>query len=290
MSLTGDSTSLIDDSTSLTGDPRPLFGNYTSKNVPSHILDMVVLKNKINVDVLSMGAMAGTGLDDDQAEDKGMIKNHWMWRVIVTKENILGQVLFGFSLPPASSIGSNEAQYARSSDRGFSSDSSDAGLDCTQSLDSGKSRRFSGVSDNKPPAVSSSEGHGPNDAQADVVISSSHGDIIQQPVDWPSEGAPVPGEIRISVRPRIDASYYHRFTRSFTLEPGTTFGQLLKSMTSRGMEGFHFRKLDTTYLGCRDGMCVLYYYFSHAILLIILRCFSFHPAPRPPWRGWKTAT
>ena len=60
-----------------------LRGNFTSRNVPQYILDKVILDDKINIDVLSVGAMAGTGLSDEAAEDKGLIKNYWMWRVLI---------------------------------------------------------------------------------------------------------------------------------------------------------------------------------------------------------------
>ncbi|KAJ3547012.1 hypothetical protein NMY22_g1826 [Coprinellus aureogranulatus] len=66
----------------------------------------------------------------------------------------------------------------------------------------------------------------------------------------------------------------HRFTRSFPLKAGTTFGQLLQSLVSRGMEEMKFRKLGTAYLGCRDGVCVL----SCSALTIFLYLFT-----EPPW-------
>lgn len=55
----------------------------------------------------------------------------------------------------------------------------------------------------------------------------------------------------VKARPRTDASW-NTFSCSFALEAGTTSGQLL--------EPFHFCKLDAAYLGCRDGMWVLFYF------------------------------
>jgi len=250
-----------------------LHGDYTSRDVPQEILNKVTLDGLINVDVLSMGAMAGSGLSDEAAEDKGLIKNHWMWRFLVQGPGALtGQIQFGFNLKETPSVPSDQAQYARSSDRSFDSSSGGAGAVSTRSLASDDSAKFDDVSSiNKPPALSSSGEHVISDAPSVIgvpSIRSSLGGFIQQP----SEGPRVPGTFDITVRPRTDPSWSHRFTRSFHLAPGTTFGQLFHSVTSRGMEPFHFRQVEFARFGCRDGMYI-FYCLLHNFLLII--CFRF---------------
>ncbi|KAJ3518416.1 hypothetical protein NMY22_g13687 [Coprinellus aureogranulatus] len=114
----------------------PFYGDFTPQTVTQEVLDKPALDDAIHVDVLSVGAMAGTGLDDSAAERKGLIKNHWVWRLLVKDDGDAGQISFGFEVADNSSIASNEAQYARSSDREFSSDS-DIGSDYAQSTGGG---------------------------------------------------------------------------------------------------------------------------------------------------------
>jgi hypothetical protein len=52
-------------------------------DVPADILAKVVKDDQLYFDVLNAGAMAGTGLDDQTAADKGFVKNHWMARVLM---------------------------------------------------------------------------------------------------------------------------------------------------------------------------------------------------------------
>jgi hypothetical protein len=67
---------------------------------------------------------------------------------------------------------------------------------------------------------------------------SSDGGFIQQ-----SEGAPVLGVFEIKVRRRETPSHSAYTIRTSTLADGTTFGQLLRALTSRDMEPFRFRKI-----------------------------------------------
>ena len=54
--------------------------------------------------------MAGSGLSDEAAEDKGLIKNHWMWRFLVKGTgNLTGQIQFGFNLKETPSLPSTLA-------------------------------------------------------------------------------------------------------------------------------------------------------------------------------------
>ncbi|KAG9040392.1 hypothetical protein FS837_000713 [Tulasnella sp. UAMH 9824] len=64
----------------------PLNGQYTSQNVPDNILAKVIRGDRIFADVLKAGPMAGTGLDEQRAEDLGLKKNHWLWRVQIDKD------------------------------------------------------------------------------------------------------------------------------------------------------------------------------------------------------------
>jgi len=84
---------------------------------------MVIIDNVLNVDVLNAGLMVGTNLDSQRAEDKGLVKNHWMSRVRVSPpDGSVAQIVFGFNIIETDSVASNEARYAASSRRGTSSD------------------------------------------------------------------------------------------------------------------------------------------------------------------------
>jgi len=84
---------------------------------------MVIIDNVLNVDVLNAGLMVGANLDSQRAEDKGLVKNHWMWRVRITPpDGSVAQIVFGFNIIETDSVASNEARYAASSRRGTSSD------------------------------------------------------------------------------------------------------------------------------------------------------------------------
>ena len=54
----------------------PLHGDFTSEDVLQLVLDLVVKNNEIFVDVPSAGAMSGTILTKQEAENTGLIKNH----------------------------------------------------------------------------------------------------------------------------------------------------------------------------------------------------------------------
>lgn len=116
-------------------------------------------------------------------------------------------------------------------------------------------------------------------------IRSSLGGFIQQP----SEGPRVPGTFDITVRPRTDPSWSHRFTRSFRLAPGTAFGQLFYSVISRGVESFHFRQVEFARFGCQDGMCVFYYLLNTFLLILCFR-FSYRAVLSSLPRDSRTAS
>ncbi|KIO08015.1 hypothetical protein M404DRAFT_23263, partial [Pisolithus tinctorius Marx 270] len=97
--------------------------DYTLENVPQEILNLVSLDNSINVDVLSMGGLAGSGLDDQAAEDLGLIKNHWVWRLVVeAPHGGNGLIQFGFNVSRTASVPSDKAQYNADSVRWLGSD------------------------------------------------------------------------------------------------------------------------------------------------------------------------
>ncbi|KIO08014.1 hypothetical protein M404DRAFT_23262 [Pisolithus tinctorius Marx 270] len=85
-------------------------------------------------------------------------------------------------------------------------------------------------------------------------------------------GPRVLGSLDIIVRPRVTPSWRHRFTRSFPLAPHTTFDQLLKSVTSRGMMPFYFQQVGFARFGCRDAISQFAAAWSTDGLLLDLLC------------------
>jgi hypothetical protein len=260
----------------------------------------------------------GTGLSNRVAEDNGLIKNHWNWRVLINGEQDqpVGQIRFGFNFRDPPSVPSDQAQYAPSGDRPFSSGGGGARTDYAASQVSEEGAKFSPVGSVKKPPLVSSEGHGsaetnsPSKLAATKVHGSAEatsaganspsklaateahgGSIVMQPL---TEGPPVLGVLDIAVRPRAEATLSTRFTCSFRLKPGTTFHELLHAMISRNMEPFLFRKIGMAYLGCRDGMCAISHYLSPAPSLINVSFFflcsflSRHAVPRPLAHGRRS--
>ena len=85
-----------------------LHGDFAPEYIPQRVLDLVVKNNEIFADVLSAGAMGGTSLTNEEAENKGLTKNHWNWRVLVDGEGgLVGQIQFGFNIKPAPSVPSD---------------------------------------------------------------------------------------------------------------------------------------------------------------------------------------
>lgn len=230
--------------------------DYNSDNVPEDILQLASIDNLIYVDVLSMGAKAMTGLSNAEAEDVGRIKNHWLWRFpVITSDGSHGSVQFGFNLSDTPSIPSDRAQYTGSSRRLSGSNGSGSGSVSSQNLGSDKGAVFDEVdSTSKPPDAPSTSGEYATDDAPSVVgapsLRTSLGCFIQQP----SSGHRHPGTFDIIARPRSEPSWKARFTRSFRLAAGTTFGKLFRSVRSRGMEPFHFRQVGLVIYGCRDGI------------------------------------
>lgn len=74
-----------------------------------------------------------------------------------------------------------------------------------------------------------------------------------------TEGAAVPGCLKIKVRLCTQPSWRTYWTCSFNLKPNSTFGELLYAMTSHHMEPFKFRKIGTAYSGCCDGIYIVFY-------------------------------
>lgn len=231
--------------------------NYTSTTVPAQILDLPIKDNLIYVDVLNAGRKVGLTLDEQAAEDKGLVKNHWTWRVLLdSPSGLTTQLQFGFNLKKTQSVASDVAQCGGSSrwggssigDRDINSDEVGVHSDVKSVLEKPATIDIGslwaqatqlGITDD-----SSAQRIAPS-------ILSSTGSAINQP----TEGAPALGSLVIKARSRTGPSLRAYFTRSFTLAANTTFGQLLEAMTTRKMEPFMFRKIDTAYLGCRDGMC-----------------------------------
>jgi hypothetical protein len=256
-----------------------MHANFTSANVPDVLLQKVIINSQIYSDVLNAGAMVGTGLSREAAADKGLSKNHWIWRVLIEGgPGDIWQIQFGMNVNPVTSVESMQAQYAgsSSSEHDFAPDEvfSDIGsINKPPLVDS----------QGKPVVVSSSGNGGSSDNRGSAKFSdagsqdippsirSSDGGVIQQP----TEGAPIPGVFEIKVRGRITPSDSVITVRTFALAAGTTFGQLLHALTSRGMEPFRFRKIGAAYLGCRDFMCVvLQSSAAYPLILFSLRLYS----------------
>ncbi|CAA7264994.1 unnamed protein product [Cyclocybe aegerita] len=229
--------------------------DYTPDTVPGFIKDKVIENGVLFVDVVNAGAKVGTALEDHEATDCGLIKNHWTFRAHLDfgqdGRDDLGQVKFGMDIKRSVSIGSNEGQYARSN---------------RSDPDTGSDMVYSPVgSFSKPPAPSSDDGfpaalplvpatgegsHDSHDSQSAGVsdvesvgklpdITSSDGLLFQQP----TEGAPHPGDFNIKVRSRTEPSRSVVVVFELALAPGTTFGQLLKALIDRNMLPFFFRKI-----------------------------------------------
>lgn len=207
--------------------------------------------------------MAATNLGHQAATDRGLIKNHWSFRVDFGQDGRqgIGQIQFTMDVMREANIPSNVGQYVSS---------------IRSDPDTDSNLTYSDLgSTGKPPAVGSQgsvsfalpdaaapSGDGSHDTQSVVFsdvesqgkppnITSSAGVNFEQP----TEGAPFPGVFNIKVRDRVLPGYSVIVVFRLELAAGTTFGQLL---TDRHMEPFHFRKLGVAYLGCRDFMCVLF--------------------------------
>ncbi len=70
----------------------------------------------LRLEVLNTSPRAGTGFTAEEAADRGQMKNHWRWQVLVKGDGDkrVG-VTFGFGLDETPSVESNVAQYAASS-------------------------------------------------------------------------------------------------------------------------------------------------------------------------------
>ncbi|CAA7264598.1 unnamed protein product [Cyclocybe aegerita] len=232
--------------------------DYMPETVPEYIKNMVIDKGVLFVDVLNAGAKVDTGLEDEEATNRGLIKNHWMLRVYADfgqgGRKDIGQIKFGMDVDRAASVGSNEGQYARSnrSDPDAGSDvvyspvsssfgkppapSSDDGVPAALPLvpATGKGSHDSHYSQSPSPVVSDVESVGkPPD------IASSDGFRFQQP----TEGAPHPGVFNIKVRGRTEPSRAIVVVFKLALIPDITFGQLLEALLHRNMLPFFFRKI-----------------------------------------------
>jgi len=244
-------------------------GDYTPATVPQNVLDAVVKDGILFADVLNAGAKAGTGLDDQEATNRGQIKNHWSFRVLADfgkdGRQDIWQIQFAMDVRREASIPSNVGQYVRSI-RSNADTSSDPTYSPVGSIGKPPAVDSEGsVSFALPGAAAAASGDGSPDAHSVVFsdvesqgkppkITSSDGVVFEQP----TEGAPFPGYFNIKVRARTAPSLSVIVVFRLELAAGITFGQLLKALVDRHFEPFHFRKLGFAYLGCRDFMCILF--------------------------------
>ncbi|KAG8934472.1 hypothetical protein FRC01_002540 [Tulasnella sp. 417] len=236
-----------------------LNNNYTSTTVPPELLALPVKNNVVYVDVLKAGPLVGTNLDVETAEDRGLVKNHWVWRVLVDgSAGSVGQIQFGFSLERTPSVPSDAAQYVPST-------RASSGSGAIHSKVGSEEADYSDVENvDKPPTVNPVEVGVANIGVVDDVTKPYHDDTesiaasslfsISDLIYQRTEGAPAPGTLEIATRTRTEPPWSTCLTRSFALATNTTFGALLTAMTSRNMEPFRFRKIGVAFLGCRDGI------------------------------------
>jgi hypothetical protein len=102
-------------------------GDYSFDTIPDDVRMKTVVDQILHVDVLDAGEMAGTGLNTEQSSYLGKIKNHWEGRVQIRNGPTPKDeqaVIFGVEPDTTFSVPSDVAQYAGSTSRSGSSDSS----------------------------------------------------------------------------------------------------------------------------------------------------------------------
>ncbi|KAG8730308.1 hypothetical protein FRC10_002894 [Ceratobasidium sp. 414] len=211
-------------------------GDYTSAYIPDDILNSVIKDNVIFADIVGAGPMA--------AEDKGMVKNHWVWRVLIVGNTAVGQIKFGFNIGPLPSVLSDQGQYAGTSRGGSDPDHASSKGDSDGAI-------YSNVeSITKPHAIGKDQDSIMNNASevssndvakaSDSAKSKPMAPSIQSADDsfvhQPTEGAPVPSVLEVKVRFQTQPSQSTYYTCSFNLKTGTTFRELLDTMISSHME------------------------------------------------------
>ncbi|KAF8644307.1 hypothetical protein AX16_008554 [Volvariella volvacea WC 439] len=238
--------------------------DYTPETVPQDIKEKVVENGILFVDVVNAGAKRSSRLDDEEASNRGQIKNHVTFRVHVNlgqgDNKKLGLIRFGMDTVSEDEIGSNQGQYV-----GSSRSDPQSGSDVVYSPISPVSKPADQRSDEGVPAalpLVPATGEGSHDsygtglavfsdfgsANKPADIASSFGDFFQQP----TEGAPHPGVFNIKVRGRTEPSRSIVIVFNLRLRAGITFGELLAALVERNIEPFRFRKINFAYLGCRD--------------------------------------
>jgi len=267
--------------------------DFEPGNVPAALLNARIMNSELFVDCLDAGKKAGTTMTLEEARRLGLIKNHWLLRVLLQYGNPddldVCQVQFGMNVAPQAELGSMEGRYVASSR-------------ADRDSDDGSIKPFSDIgSINKPPMmavsdagsvtaavtaasadlVANSKGNGSDQAPVDPAstfssvassgqysppqLASSDGDFIHQP----TKGAPVPGVFTLKLRGRATPSNAAIVIFRLDLGEGeVTFRQVLRAILALNVEPFKFRSKDFAYLGCRDFMYV------SAISLLFL-CFFF---------------
>ncbi|KAG8989722.1 hypothetical protein FRB90_002109 [Tulasnella sp. 427] len=242
--------------------------DFTADQVPRAVLNAVVMSNDLYVDCLDAGKKVGTNLTLPEARSLGLIKNHWLYRILFAygdkEDPSVGQVQFGMNMAPEGSlvgIGSSRAgSFGGSGSFKTFSDVGSVGEPPKLSSDDG----ISAPADLQVASASASEGDrsgsdsGNQPATSSIgsgqftppEIASSLGGFIEQP----TEGAPVPGIFSIKVRARAAPSNSALVIFRLDLRPDTTFGELLSAIIDLPVEPFRFRFKNFAYLGCRDFM------------------------------------
>ena len=226
---------------------------FTIDDVPDETQN-IRLVGLLYVEILGAGRMMATGNELQVRANALKIKNHVVyWAYIHPTDATAKRSTIRSSMNivnPGASFGSNEAQYAHSSDRsrllGFGSSFSVSG-DLTSHGDA-------------PPdndAVPSGDGSsalGGSGSSGDVASVSNDSQLVAML----PRGVPAQGQLDIKVRdyPGKSNSAVTYFTLRIIGEP--IFGNFLDSLRDRNMFPFPFPKLGFSYLGCR--------HFVYAIL------------------------
>ena len=232
--------------------------DFTLDTVTDDVRNMC-LEGELGIQVLQAGPMASTGSHIQDAANTFKKKNHIAYFAGVhsidvgTRRNTIHWSM-DVNLP-AASIGSDEAQYHRSSDRST--------LDSLSSFDAEGKLAFSETgSIVAPPSIVSGENVAPppRDNNNSSVPSSvpdsggsqdarSHGTDSAIFATLP-EGPPADGELKIKIR-NYGPSDAALKVFTFRLIGEPTFGQFLDVLVTRGMFPFKFRKFGFSYSGCR---------------------------------------
>ncbi|ETW76121.1 hypothetical protein HETIRDRAFT_455685 [Heterobasidion irregulare TC 32-1] len=242
-----------------------LFGRYYRQDLTDEVLSLVVQGGVIRVEVMNAGPMAGLGLSDADAADRGKMKNHWRFAAVLKDDNGTSYgTTFGVD-PENPASDEQNADFVRSKEPPMLNkdvvwkDIDRSGTAVVRAFPI--IRSASGVptgSKGKPPMWSDKE-----DFEHIVSLDKSGASIVHAPAGIRSasgvyirqraEGTPQAGifGLRISEYYTPSDNTFAVFHIPVTIER-LTLGEILLTFEEQGMFPFFFRKLDFAIFGCRD--------------------------------------